>query len=207
MHRLTLGEIAEHVGGRVCGDPGIVIRAAATLGQAQAGDISFLVNRKYERQIRTTQAGAVIVAEDVAEDVADAPVALVVADDPYYAFMQAMVLLHGYRRHKETGISAGAAVADSAVIGAGCHIQDFATVSDDARIGERCVIYPCAYIGRGVTIGSDCIIYPGVAIYEDCKIGDRVAIHANSAIGVDGFGYATHEGAHHKIPQVVGVVI
>jgi UDP-3-O-[3-hydroxymyristoyl] glucosamine N-acyltransferase len=28
-----------------------------------------------------------------------------------------------------------------------------------------------------------------------------VTVHSNSVIGQDGFGYATHEGRHHKIPQ------
>ncbi len=47
----TLGEIAAYVGGRVCGDPNVRIRAAATLSQAGPGDISFLANRKYEKQL------------------------------------------------------------------------------------------------------------------------------------------------------------
>jgi UDP-3-O-[3-hydroxymyristoyl] glucosamine N-acyltransferase len=203
MQKRTLGQIAEHVGGRVCGDPDIVIQAAATLGQAQAGDISFLANRRYERQLYTTKASAVIVAEEVA----DAPMTLLVAEDPYYAFMQVMVLLYGYRRHRETGISPQASVASSAVIGADGHIHHFATIDDDVQIGQRCVIYPCVYIGRGVRIGDDCILYPSVAVYEQCRIGNRVTIHANSTIGTDGFGYATHDGMHHKIPQVGGVVI
>jgi UDP-3-O-[3-hydroxymyristoyl] glucosamine N-acyltransferase len=46
-----------------------------------------------------------------------------------------------------------------------------------------------------------------VTIFERCRIGHRVIINANSVIGVDGFGYATHEGAHHKIPQAGSVVI
>jgi len=202
MQERTLGELAEYVGGHVCGDPNIVIRAVATLGRAKEGDISFLTNRKYERQLQATKASAVIVAQS-----ADAPVALLVAEDPYYAFAQVMVLLHGQRRHKETGISPQAFISDTAVLGAGCHVYQFATIADDVQIGERCIIYPCAYIGEGVTIGNDCIIYPSVTIYERCRIGHRVIINAGSAIGTDGFGYATHEGVHHKIPQIGGVVI
>lgn len=202
MRERTLGEIAEYVGGRVCGDPSLVIRGAATLGRAREGDISFLMNRRYERQLRTTKASAVIVGKP-----ADAPVALLVAEDPYYAFMQVMVLLHGHRRHKETGISPQAFISGTAVLGAGCQIHNLVTIADNVRIGERCVIYPCAYIGEGVTIGDDCILYPSVTVYERCRIGHRVIINASSVIGVDGFGYATHEGAHHKIPQVGSVVI
>jgi len=202
MQERTLGEIAEYVGGQVHGDPSIVIRAAATLGSASEGDISFLMNPRYERQLRTTRASAVIVAQ-----AADAPVALLVAEDPYYAFTQVMVLLHGHRKHKETGISPQAFIADTAVLGADCHVHNFATIADNVKIGRRCIIYPCAYISEGVTLGDDCIIYPSVTIYERCKIGHRVLINAGSAIGVDGFGYATHKGVHHKIPQIGVVVI
>jgi len=54
MQKRTLGELAEYVGGRICGDPDVIITSASTLGRAGEGDISFLTNRKYERQLRTT---------------------------------------------------------------------------------------------------------------------------------------------------------
>jgi len=202
MQERTLGEIAEYVGGRVCGDPNLVIRAAATLGRAREGEISFLMNHRYERQLQTTQASAVIVAKAV-----EAPVALLVAEDPYYAFAQVMVLLHGHRKHKETGISPQAVVSNTAVIGEGCHIHHLVTIADHVQIGPRCIIYPCTYIGEGTRIGDDCLLYPSVTIYERCTIGSRVIISANSVIGVDGFGYATHDGRHHKIPQKGSVVL
>lgn len=202
MQERTLGELAEHVGGRVRGDPNLVIRAAATLGRAKEGDISFLMNRRYERQLQTTKASAVIVACE-----ADAPVALLVVEDPYYAFTQVMVLLHGHRRHKETGISPQASISPTAVLGDGCHVHPFVTIADNVRIAARCILYPGVYIGEGSTLGDDCILYPSVTIYERCTIGRRVIINAGSAIAVDGFGYATHDGVHHKIPQIGGVVI
>jgi UDP-3-O-[3-hydroxymyristoyl] glucosamine N-acyltransferase len=203
MQERTLGEIAEHVGGRLTGDPSIVIRAANTLGNAQEGEISFLANRKYERQVETTKASAVIVRRPI--DGVKVP--LLICDDPYYAFMQVMVLLHGYRQHSQVGISPRAGVHATARLGRNCQIYDFATVAADARIGDGCVIYPCAFIGEGAVLGDHCTIYPNVTIYEGCRIGNRVTIHANSTIGVDGFGYATHKGEHHKIPQIGGVVI
>jgi UDP-3-O-[3-hydroxymyristoyl] glucosamine N-acyltransferase len=203
MQERTLGEIAEYVGGRVCGDPSIKIRAAATLSHAGPGDISFLVNRKYEKQLESTKAGAVIVGQEMP----GAGVALVVAEDPYFAFMRALVLLYGHHRHKEVGVSTRASIAASAKTGTNCHIHDFATISDDAQIGDGCVIYPCVYVGPGARVGDGCIIYPNVTIHDGCRIGSRVIIHANSTIGVDGFGYATHQGVHHKIPQVGSAVV
>jgi UDP-3-O-[3-hydroxymyristoyl] glucosamine N-acyltransferase len=203
MQERTLGEIAEYVGARLVGDPTTAIRAANTLGNAREGDISFLANRKYEKQVETTKASAVIVRRPI-EGVA---VALLMSEDPYYAFMQVMVLLHGYRQHAQTGISPRAGIHETATIGPGCRIYDFATVAANARVGEGCVIYPCAFVGEGTVLGDHCIIYPNVTIYDGCVVGSRVTIHANSTVGVDGFGYATHKGEHHKIPQVGRVVV
>lgn len=199
----TLREIAEHVGGRVCGDGDTVIRSAATLNEACEGDISFLANRKYEKLLETTRAAAIIVGQEVP----GARTPLLVARDPYFAFTQVLVLLYGHRKHKPVGISPRAAIAPSATIGPDCHIHDFATVADDARIGRGCVIYPCAYIGEGVQIGDDTVVHANAVIYEGCRIGSRVIVSANSTVGSDGFGFATHDGVHHKIPQIGMVIV
>ncbi len=203
MQERTLAELAEYVGGRVCGDPDIKINSASTLGRAGEGDISFLANNKYEKQLRTTKASAVIVGKETAST----PVPLLVAEDPYYAFMQIMVLLHGHRKHKKVGISPRSSISDTAKVGADCHIHDFVTIADDARVGDGCIFYPGVYIGQGVQIGNDNIIYPNVTIYDGCQIGNRAIINANSTIGEDGFGYASHKGMHHKIPQTGTVII
>ena len=203
MQARTLGELAEHVGGTVVGDAGTEIRSAATLGRAEAGEISFLANDKYEKQVAETKASAVIVKRAV-EGVT---VPQLVAEDPYYAFMQIMVLLHGHRQHKEVGISCKASISDTAKIGANCQIYDFVTIDDGAQVGDGCVIYPGVYIGQKSEIGNECILYPNVTIYDGCKIGNRVIVNGNSSIGEDGFGYATHQGEHHKIPQIGSVIL
>lgn len=201
MQAKKLSELAQHVGGTVVGDGSIIIQSASTLARAVDGQISFLANEKYEKQLLSTKASAVIVKQ-----ACDAPIPQLIAADPYYAFMQIVVLLHGHRRHKKIGISKRASVADSARIGNDCDIHDFAVISDNAKIGNNCKIYPGAFIGEDVSIGNDCIIYPNVVIYDGCKIGNRVIINANTAVGEDGFGYASHDGKHHKIPQI-GVVV
>ena len=203
MQTKTLGELADYVDGRVIGDRNVKISSASTLGRAGQGDISFLANDKYEKQLQTTKASAVIVGRETVA----ASVPLLIAEDPYYAFMQIMVLLHGHRKHKKVGISPHASISDSAKIGADCHIYDFVTIADKTSIGDGCIIYPGAYIGEGVHIGNDSIIYANVTIYDGCRIGNRVIINANSTIGEDGFGYASHKGIHHKIPQIGIVVI
>ena len=203
MHGKTLDELAKYVGGRVCGDPNVEIRSVATLTKAGEGDISFLANVKYEKMLLTTKASAVIVGAETAQ----ATTALLVAEDPYYAFMQIVVLLHGYRKHKKVGISPKAMISDTAKIGVDCHIHDFATISNEAKIGNNCIIYPGVFIGEKTQLGNDCIIYPNVTVYDGCKIGNRVIIGSNAAVGEDGFGFATHKGMHYKIPHIGCVII
>ncbi len=202
MQGKTLEQLAEHVGGKVVGDGGIMIDAASTLDEAGPGEITFFTNKKYEPQLKTTKAEAVIVAEKVETDSA-----LLIAEDPYYAFMQIVVLLHGHRKHEMVGISEGASIAKNAKLGSGCNVHDFVTICNSARIGKNCNIYPGVFVGPNVQIGDDCIIYPNAVIYDNCEIGNRVIIHANASIGQDGYGFATHKGIHHKIPQIGRVVL
>jgi len=202
----TVKELAHHVGGEIVGDDSIQITGAATLAEAGPNDVSFLslpTRPKYEKEMHATKASAVIVGPDVS----DASHCLIRCSDPYYAFMQVVVLLYGHREHEAVGVSERASVADSATTGENVDIHDFVHVAHDAQIGDNTRIYPNCTIGPGTKIGGDCIIYPNVTVYDGCTIGDRVTIHSGTVIGQDGFGYATHNGEHHKIPQIGGVVI
>jgi len=101
----------------------------------------------------------------------------------------------------------GSIIGQNAVIGADPSIHPYAVIADEVRIGDRAIIYPGVWIGKGTTIGDDAVIYSNVNIRENVHIGHRVIIHAGATIGSDGFGYATEDGRHHKIPQVGGVII
>ena len=196
----TLGQL--YVNGRVKGDSAIKISSVATLENATSSDITFLANPKYAKAINSTKAGAIIIGKDV-----DCPVPLLIAEDPYYAFSQIVILLHGHREHKKIGHSEKANIAKTATIGQGCDIHDFATVSDNVVIGKNTVVYPGVFIGSDVKIGDNCILYPSATIYDGCRLGNNVIINANATIGKDGYGYATYKGKHNKIPQIGVVVI
>jgi UDP-3-O-[3-hydroxymyristoyl] glucosamine N-acyltransferase len=182
---LTLKELAQKIGAELAGDPSIELHSASTLEDAGPGQVSFLANPKYVKHLETTRASAIIVSPNVTSE----RTALLKAKDPYYAFMQAVVALHGHRKHSHQGIHPKA------------HVDPTATV------GEGTVMYPGVYVGPRAKIGRDCILYPNVVVYDDCVLGDRVTLHACTSIGHDGFGYSTQEGVHHKIPQVGNVVI
>jgi UDP-3-O-[3-hydroxymyristoyl] glucosamine N-acyltransferase len=182
---MRLDELAGRIDAQVVGDGSISIASVNTLEDARPGQVSFLANRRYAHQIETTRASAVIVGGGVTSD----RVALLKTTDPYYAFSRAVVALHGYRKHPHEAI------------------HPATHVHQTAEIGEGTTVYPGACIGPKVRIGRDCTIYPNVVMYDHVTIGDRVTVHAGAVIGVDGFGYATHKGEHHKIPQIGNVLI
>jgi UDP-3-O-[3-hydroxymyristoyl] glucosamine N-acyltransferase len=177
---MRLHELAREIGAEVDGDGDAEVTSVATLEDARAGQISFLANPKYLKQVEATQASAVILAPTVR--VERRPVLRM--KDPYYGFCRAAVLLHGHRKHPFNGV------------------HPKAIVDPSAKVGQGTVIYPGCFIGPNVTIGRDCVLYPNVTIYNDCTLEDRVILHAGTVIGVDGFGYATNAGVHHKIPQL-----
>jgi len=211
MAEMTLGELAEKLDGRLDGDAAAVIRGVASLEAAGADQVSFLANARYEKQVPGTRAAAVIVAGDYqAPD--GCKCGLIRCEDPYFAFRQAMVMLHGFRLPDFDGIDERAAVDPTAKLGDGVRIGAFAVVAGGCEIGDGTVVYPGAYVGADCRIGRQCLIYPNVTLYGGTILGDRVTIHAGSSIGHDGFGYATHAGGdgvvrHEKIPQVGRVEI
>lgn len=198
----TVQELAESLGGTVIGDGTTQITSGATLELAGPGQVSFVANARYALLVRQTRAAAVFVAEPM-----ETSAAQIVVKNPYYAFTQALVQLHGHRQHKRTGISPQATLDPSAVVGEGTSVHERVTLSEGVRIGRNCVLYPGVVIGRNVEIGDDCVLHANVVIYENCRLGRRIIVHANSTIGHDGLGFSTEAGVHHKIPHIARAII
>ena len=205
----TVEELAAHIGGTVIGDKARQITHCNGLSSAGAQDISFLSNQKYAAHLITTRAGCVVVGKDTVplQRKDGWEPALIQTEDPYYSFRQILILLHGFRVHPPIGISPLAVVAKSARIGQGVNIHPFAVVGENVEIGENANIYPHVSIMAGARIGRDCIMYPSSVIYDQCVLGDRVILQAGAVVGCDGYGFATHQGIHNKIPQIGNVVL
>lgn len=204
---MTIEQLAQRIEAKVRGDTGQVVCRCAGLKEAGPDDVSFVANPKYAKLLATSKAGAVIVSP------ANAKLAggrtLLIADHPYFAFRQAVVALHGFRVHAPPipAGTDGVFIDPSATVGSGCSLYPMSYIAAGATIGDRCVIYPYCFVGPGATIGDDCVLFPNVTIYDGCVLGHRVTLHAGCVIGQDGFGYATHDDCHLKIPQVGNVVI
>jgi UDP-3-O-[3-hydroxymyristoyl] glucosamine N-acyltransferase len=105
------------------------------------------------------------------------------------------------------GIHPTAVVAADAQIGPDVTIGACAVIGPQVVVGAGTRILASVTLGARVTVGASCLLHPGVTVYPGCALGDRVIIHSGAIIGSDGFGYATEDGVHLKIPHLGRVVI
>lgn len=200
---MLLSELATLLGCTLEGDGHVDVRRVCGLEEAQAGDISFLSNRKYARHVATTRASAIIADTSLGT----APCPIIRSANPYLTFAQAIAVLTPAAL-PGPGISALAAIDPSASIGTGASIGPFVSIAADVVIGARSVVFPHVAIGRGAVIGDDCVIHAQASVREGVVVGDRVVLQDAAVVGSDGFGFAKRaDGTHQKIPQVGRVVL
>ncbi len=199
---MKLKTLAARLGCVLRGDGDVEIDAIRSLEDAGPGHLTFLANPKYQAQLASTRASAVLLATDHAELV----LPTLRADNPYVAFAEALTLLHE-PRPLPAGVHPRAVIAGSARIGDGASIGANVVIGDDVVIGPRAVLHPNVTIYPGVHIGSDCVAHAGVVVREDVRLGDRVMLHPGVVIGADGFGFAPGPRGAVKIPQIGTVII
>lgn len=201
----TIAELAEMTGSTVVGDPDYLISNVSDLQAAEAEDASFLSNPRYEKAMKRSKAGVIIISS---ESIASEGRNFLINSDPTRAFQ---VVLEAFYEvtHMLTGFSGihpSAVIHEKSSIGENVSIGPNAVVDQDARIGNNSFIGAGTYIGAGVSVGENCLIHPNVTIRELCIIGDNVVIHPGVVIGSCGFGFTTDDkGKHHKLRQV-GIV-
>ncbi|MBI1199119.1 MAG: UDP-3-O-(3-hydroxymyristoyl)glucosamine N-acyltransferase [Phenylobacterium sp.] len=198
---VRLGELAAAVGA----EPGRadaaerLVGGVAVLAHAGPDHVTFLADRRYAAELRSSRAGACFLPAGAADLAPPGCVALVCAN-PQAAYALAAARLH---RPRAAGT---VAIADDAVIEA------------DVVLGPGGVVGPAAQIGRGTRVGANTVIGPGVAVGRDCDIaanvtlgfaliGDRVRISAGAVVGEAGFGATVGPKGLIDIPQLGRVII
>lgn len=200
MPTVVLGEIVDFVGGHYLGDRQRTVTAVAALAAAGREQLSFLSNPNYAAQLAKTKAGAILVPKNLEGD----DERWIRVDHPSFAVAQILTRWFSARAMPK-GVSPKASIASTAKLGPDVAIGPFATIGDDVQIGRNVRIFQGVSVGTGSVIGDDSIIYPNVVIYDGTRIGLRCIIHSGAIIGSDGYGFVTHQGKHHKIPQI-GIV-
>jgi UDP-3-O-[3-hydroxymyristoyl] glucosamine N-acyltransferase len=196
--RKTLKEIAELVGGEVVGNDSTVITGVSGIKEAGDGDITFVANPKYFPLMEKTGASAIITSREVKE----APKPIIRTDNPSLSFAKIVSLAAPGELKHPKGIHPTAVLGKDVSTGRDVSIGPYVVIEDNVSIGDGTIIYSGTFVGHHSKIGSGALIYANVSIRENITIGNRVIIHSGTVIGSDGFGFATIEGMHQKIPQV-----
>ena len=198
---VPLSAIAEAVGGRLVGAEAM-IGGVSSLDEASAGDLAYVDGDRFIEAARASGASAFVVGGEIAEF----PRPQVVVADPRYAFVRVVERFFTSPR-RSCGIAVDVVRGVDVEIGPDASIWPFVTLGDRVKLGARVTLYPGVFLGDDAVVGDDSILHPNVTVREGCVIGRRVVIHSGAVLGSDGFGYVQHEGRHHKIPQLGGVVI
>lgn len=200
----SLGEIAAYLDAEVRGDSKLRITGLSTLHDAGDGQLAFLDNPKYTKQLATTKASAVILTSDNAANFAGN---CVIVAQPYLAYAR-ISSWFDLSPVKPESIHPSAVIDPTAVLGDNVYIGPNVVVEMNAYIGAGCHIAANSFIGARSSIGANGYIAANVSIYHDVRIGCKVRIHSSAVIGADGFGIAPRQdGSWEKIHQIGGVVI
>ncbi len=199
---MRLSEIAAKTGTRLEGVD-VEIHSVAGIGEAQAGQLTFIANPKYAPQAKSTKASAVIVDDNFPA----LSKSTLRTKNPYLAFAHALALFYQSPRY-EVGVHPSAVVHPSARIGKNASIGPYCVVGANVIIGDDCTLVAHVVIYEGVSIGNKFFAHAHAGVREFCKIGNNVILQNGVVIGADGFGFAKDDkGQWQKIVQSGHVVI
>ena len=182
----------------------ISIEGVGDLESAGSGDLSVFFDKRYAALLAETKAGAVVTTRTLAP-LAPTDQPLLFVANPRAAFARAGHLLYPAAT-ADGGVSAGAHIDPSAVIGCGAQIDFGAVIGPGVVLGERCVIASHAVLGSGVVIGADSRIGAHSAI-SNALIGADVEIGCSCTVGGPGFGFVSGPTGPLRILQLGRVII
>jgi UDP-3-O-[3-hydroxymyristoyl] glucosamine N-acyltransferase len=201
---LTLGEASRLAGGRLEGDPDLLVTALAPVEEARCNELAFLAAKRYTRYARGSAAGAFLVSRELEAWVAERP--RVVVEEPHRALVLLLRRLHP-QEPRCPAVHPTAVLGAGASLGAGVSVGPYAVVDEDAQVGDGTSVGAHAVVGARCRVGRRCTLHPQVVLYPGTVLGDGVIVHSGTVLGADGFGYAWFDGAHQRIPHVGRVVL
>jgi len=205
MLKVSLKDLAKELGAELSGNPIDEVDGCATLDTAKKNQLSFIYNKKYLANLKTTNAGVVILP---ASFLPDCTTNALVVTNPYFAYAQAATLMSVSKVVSHT-------IHRSVVIGENCRLPELCEISanvvlgDNVSIGEGAKIGPGCVIENDAIIGANAYLHANVTVSHQCQLGDRAIVHSGAVIGSDGFGFAPmpKNKGWFKIPQLGRVII
>ena len=186
----TLGEIASYVGGRLYGDPSVIIDRVIHPALAQRpSDLALVLSPAVASILASGKISNAVTPEELGEQ---PNLNQIIVKRPKLVLAR---LLELFERpvHVFAGVHPTAVIDASATIGNDVSIGPFCWVGPNSEIGASCRLVAHVSIGAEVTVGEKTLLHAGVRIGDRCHIGARVIVLPNAAIGGDGFAFVTTE--------------
>ena len=199
----SISEIVATLGGQVVGDGDTLIKRVSSLNNAKPGDLCFINDSKYQKELDVCNASAYVLR---ARDAKLTSSPSIVVDNPYVYFAKVAALLNPEPK-PIAGIAQSAVIDISAIIPATCSIAEYVVIGANVVLGEHVIIASGCVVEHDVCIADHTRLEPHVTIKHHCVIGPNCHLFSGVVIGADGFGYAEEAGRWIKIPQIGRVVI
>jgi UDP-3-O-[3-hydroxymyristoyl] glucosamine N-acyltransferase len=204
-----LKELAEFTASEIKGNQDLTIDNARGIEESNNSSVTFADQQEYLLAALKSEASVIVSSYNIYQKLNSdqkEKKSFLLTDNPRRVYAQIADYLTP--RPYESGELSAKAVIDSTVkIGEKVSIHPGVVIAENVEIGDAAVLAPGVIIGPDVKIGSGCLLHPGVIIERGTIIQDDVIIQSGAVIGSDGFGFATDENGHHKIPQQGNVII
>ncbi len=182
---MKLSQLAEALGATLEGDGSIEISGIAGIEHADAGQITFVSNRKYTSLVHTTRASAILV-EPTFPQISTPTLRIA---DPYLAYARSIELFY-QPPAAPPGVHPTAVIHPTARLGARAHVAPYVVIGHDAILGDDAVLHPHAVIYPHAVIGHRFLAHAHAIVREHCILGDDVILQNGAIVGADGFGFA-----------------
>lgn len=183
------------------------------LAEAAAEHLSLWNHPRYRADAEASRAGALLTTPALAGQLPGSRAgaegskrSLVLVEDVSFALSQVLALFHP-EASRPPRVAPTAIVDPTAEVDPSAWIGPYVVIGAGSRIGARAAVHPFVAIGRDCAVGEGAVLHPHAVLYDGSEIGAGSIVHAGAVIGSDGFGYATHAGVHHKVPQVGRAVV
>lgn len=207
MKQYSIEQINEVLQGSIVGFTTTKITAPEQLEAANATEITFIGNKKYEKLWATSKACIAVVNEDISIEPGENR-AFIKVKNADLAMSQVLTMFAPPPPIFKTNIHTSATIDETATIANGVKIGANCFVGPNVIIAENTILYPNVTVLDECTIGKNTTIWSGAVIRERCHVGNDCIIHPNATIGADGFGFRPDpEKGLVKIPQIGNVII
>ncbi|MEI0698627.1 UDP-3-O-(3-hydroxymyristoyl)glucosamine N-acyltransferase [Brachyspira intermedia] len=193
---------------KIIGDENKEISTLSPINEIIENSIVCIDNNKYLEAALNSNANALILREDTANEIKDFKnKTALIHNNPKEAFIKLLYFLFEDKKYPLGTIESTAVIKENANISDNTYIGDNVHIGKNTIVGKGTIIEANVFLGDNVIIGENCTIYANVTIHDRCVVKDRVIIGSSTVIGNDGFGFFEVNGKQMKIPQRGNVVI